>query len=103
MSESEVARLRAALEAIRAKILAGELTGHVGSPGAPLYIDKQTLLTDFIDRALAPPGTGDAPERNVRLAAPCDRDSRYNDREWGSTLETQHAKVDHDDSAAGPV
>jgi hypothetical protein len=41
-------------------------------------------------------------EQNVRLSRPCDRASRYHDREWGPTLETQHAKVDHDDSAAGP-
>jgi hypothetical protein len=47
-------RLRTALETIKAKIIAGELTGHVGAPGDLLYIDKQTLLTDFIDRALAP-------------------------------------------------
>jgi hypothetical protein len=57
MSESEVARLRSALEAIRAKILTGELTGHVGSPDAFLYIDKHTLLTDFIEQTLV--GNGD--------------------------------------------
>jgi hypothetical protein len=53
MSEDE-GRLRTALETIKAKVIAGELTGHVGSPGDLLYFDKRTLLTDFIDRALAP-------------------------------------------------
>jgi hypothetical protein len=53
ISEDET-RLRTALETIKAKIIAGELTCHVGAPGALFYIDKQTLLTDFIDRALAP-------------------------------------------------
>lgn len=51
MSEQET-RLRIALETIKAKIIAGEMTGHVGSPNAPLYIDKHTLLTDFIERVL---------------------------------------------------
>jgi hypothetical protein len=57
------ARLRTALETIKAKIIAGELTSHVGSPGAPLYIDKETLLTDFIDRALTPAARWDMPAR----------------------------------------
>src|ERR1700716_3655436 len=43
-----------------------------------------------------------ASERNVRLAAPCDRTCRYHDREGAPTRETHHAKVDHDDSVAGP-
>jgi hypothetical protein len=37
---SDETRLRTALETIKAKIIARELTGHVGSPGALLYIDK---------------------------------------------------------------
>src|SRR5882757_8180893 len=41
-------------------------------------------------------------EQNVRLAAPCDRASRYHDHEGAPTRETHHAKVDHDDSVAGP-
>jgi hypothetical protein len=53
-TSKDEARLRTALETIKAKIIAGKLTGHVGSPGAPLYVDEHTLLTDFIDRALAP-------------------------------------------------
>src|SRR5258705_490901 len=36
------------------------------------------------------------------LPHPCGRASRYHDREWGPTLETEHAKADHDDSVAGP-
>jgi hypothetical protein len=44
-----------------------------------------------------------ASEQNVRLAAPCDRASRYHDRERGPPArETHHAKVDHDPSVAGP-
>jgi hypothetical protein len=61
------ARLRTALETIKAKIIAGELAGHVGAPGAPLYFDKQTLLTDFIDQALAPAARWDMPARPRRL------------------------------------
>jgi hypothetical protein len=66
MSKDE-ARLRTALEAIKAKIIAGEITDHGGAPGAPLYFDEQTLLTDFIDRALAPVAHWDMPARPRRL------------------------------------
>ena len=38
----------------------------------------------------------------MRLAAPCDRASRYHDREGDPTRETHHAKADHDDNVAGP-
>src|SRR5260370_5332425 len=42
-----------------------------------------------------------ASKQNVRLAASCDRASPHHDRKRGPTRET-YAKVDHDDSVAGP-
>jgi hypothetical protein len=61
------------------------------------------MLGDMRDRAReASPVRAGASEQNVRLAAPCDRASRYHDREGAPTWETHHAKVNDDDSVAGP-